>query len=929
MRLYFHSLLQEGEPLEIEPVSGIAGPVMRVEAFKEVIELESMTIPGGRLTAVPGIVSAQGIDVYEQPNGDILVDARNVLTGGTFLAQNENGEAAQITVEPSLQPRGQPEGLQYHLPTNSQNRYIFEPRKQHRKVYFSKSPAAMTRAQIAAAAGVSESTVNINWLLSNPQYGGSEAMPVHISMYSIFKALHTVNTYGKRSDWFLFERGYDYPEITVTMFMCGEDELHPLVYGTWGTGQRPVADFFIWTTLGPRYFAAIGFKTQRIYPQKGNTIIIEDMDISGRHESVIRANFFTLNESMVYDVFLDIPKNGGDLWRPSQDRCSGLFFSGGDSSYFRRSLFDKCGWEEGYNVTNSFSNGLTAAYPPTYFNHNAYGSFSNMDPLFELCITARAASQGFQTRAGGVVDRCFFWENNIALGLQSANNDGPTGGFGYVRDSVALGAGYKRVSEYQGGVNKGMGLNCYGSMRGTIVAHKANPANQAEFDARFLSYGDMGDPVGEMQRHFVNDTIVYKWTLKNKTTEWDDMNVPAISEAVLDQLTFQKWGQDFLDVASEPTGNDILLNLRTQADLGTITADIIQFARTGFGNPLPVRTAAADLVFRPDTAQEGFWYSNRYNWPDGTVPGTHPGDTFDLAGNFCRFNHLTVEVASARFNGGRMDYVGGRQTVGQILDAANISIQRAGQVYMNGAAHPLTVGAVAGRMKASGTIADLRGQFTGKSQTLLGPLTTVKQGETLLLSGQGVEFGWDGTGTAELIIEGTLVLRAGVTLRVTDNYYKTPDVNSGAIVKTASGAPLGTIVDMWDSRTDREGTLQLCDITAPIPSEVGEKIIAATTWSVDKAYAIFEDKTVNFAAVISNGIPFPKRFRSGAVGNGVTEPTVTATVRLRGAVQIEDAHLLTAGQTYQSDDGVTFVDEDAVLPPGMSITGGRLQFMVS
>ncbi|MCG6110748.1 MAG: hypothetical protein MEQ74_00985 [Paracoccus sp.] len=928
MSMKFHSPVLPGSPFAVTNVSGVAGPGVSVDEWGRALEFLDVSMAGGRMLRVPGIVSVDGLDTYEQADGDVFVDARDVLSGGTFLAQNEDGDTAQLTVAPSLQPRGQPQGLQYHLPTNAQDRYIVEPGKNHRTVYFSKSPAAMTRAMIAADAGVSESTVNLTWLLANTQYGGSEDMPVSISMLSTFTALHNVQNYGKRSDWFLFERGYDYPEIPATMWMCGEDELHPLVYGTWGAGPRPVASFLVWTKQAPRYFLVAGFKASNVFPQKGNTIIMEDMEITGDKEMIVRTNFFTLNDSMVYEVFLQVPKNNGDLWRPSQDRISGLFFSGGDSAYFRNSLFDKNGWEEGYNVTNSFVNAQTSPMPMSYFNHNIYGSFSNMDPLFELCVTARGASQGVQTRAGGVVDRCFFWENNVALGLQSANDIGPTGGFGYVRDSVALGAGYKRVSEYQGGVNKGLGLNCWGSMKGTIVAHKANPADQEEFDARFLAYGDQGAPVGEMERHFANDTIVYKWTLKSKTTEWENMNVPAIAEATLDQVTFQKWGQDFLSLASEPSGSDILLDLRTRTNIGAITRDIIQFAKTGFGVPSPTRTTAANVVARPDTDQEGFWWSNRYNWIGGIVPGADPGDTFDLVGNFYRFNHRTDTVAGGLFNGGRIDFVGGRLTItGPLSDAANISIQRAGQIYLNSSAFPLTVGAVAGRMKVTGVLADLRGHFTGKSQTLLGTTATVKAGETLRLSGQQVEFGWADAGSGELIVEGTLALRAGVTLAVTDNYYKTPEANSGTVARSANGNPLATITDMWDTRTDKEAALQLCDVTGALPASVGEQIVVATGWSVDKTYARYEDKTVNFASIVSRGLPFPKVFRSGI--NGMSAPTATGTVRLRGNVVIEDAHLLAAGQTYQSGAGVTFVDEGATFDAGVSIVGGALRVAVS
>ncbi|WP_265499836.1 hypothetical protein [Paracoccus beibuensis] len=279
----------------------------------------------------------------------------------------------------------------------------------------------------------------------------------------------------------------------------------------------------------------------------------------------------------------------------------------------------------------------------------------------------------------------------------------------------------------------------------------------------------------------------------------EQQQCPAIPEAELDQISFQNWGGLLMGTAISTPDSTILQHMRTLKGLGAITLDVIRYVKEGFGQPLPERTTPASLVFTPDTDQEGFWYSNLYNWPDHTIPGTHSGDTFNLAGNYCRFNHETVTVASAKFSGGRMDYVGGRQTIGTLLDAANISVHRAGQVYIGSSAFPLKIGAVAGRVKLNGTFTNLNGRFIGKSQTLLGTSATVPAGETLTLSGTRVEFGWDGPTGGTLNIEGTLKLRAGVTLRVTDNYYKTAEANSGEIAERSDGTRIGIITDMYDT----------------------------------------------------------------------------------------------------------------------------------
>ena len=90
------------------------------------------------------------------------------------------------------------------------------------------------------------------------------------------------------------------------------------------------------------------------------------------------------------------------------------------------------------------------------------------------------------------------------------------------------------------------------------------------------------------------------------------------------------------------------------------------------------------------------------------------------------------------------------------------------------------------------------------------------------------------------------------------------------------------------------------------------------------------DKIATVGSVLSAGIPMLQRFRSGAIGDGLTEPTVTASLVLAAGSQvvITRQDLLAPGSYDLTGPGVTVTDEGATLPAGVSVTGGKLVLVV-
>ena len=224
----------------------------------------SATATQGRVTEIDlqeaDIVSAS---VAEQPAyGHAVINPDNklalVLSGTvstsdltipvqiTHSDETVETKTVNVTVANGTQDKGWGMGDIYMLETDGNTRTVIEPGRAHRKVYVSMSADAWSRQDIATAEGVSLGSVSANFLAARPFYGGSPEEPLDDDAANwLFAAL----TNGNKQDstWWLLERGYEYPEFLkkgtgphYVSQMRGESPLHPVLFGAWGTGDRPV-----------------------------------------------------------------------------------------------------------------------------------------------------------------------------------------------------------------------------------------------------------------------------------------------------------------------------------------------------------------------------------------------------------------------------------------------------------------------------------------------------------------------------------------------------------------------------------------------------------------------------------------------------------------------------------------------------------------
>ncbi len=241
---------------------------------------------------------------------------------------------------------------------------------------------------------------------------------------------------------------------------------------------------------------------------------------------------------------------------------------------------------------------------------------------------------------------------------------------------------------------------------------------------------------------------------------------------------------------------------------------------------------------------------------------------------------------------------------------------------------PLDISADSGLTQIAGAVTNMDMEVRGHAEVLLGPDCTVPAGKSLVISGQRPLVGWDGTGTATLTVAGTLEFRVGMMLTTGIDTSTTLPKGTGQMFTGADiiGVNFQAILADFEAlSSSTNNRLWLSDVTG-LPL-AGESYKFGTIQpNADKI-----DLALQVGAIASRGVAPLQRFRSGAVGDGLTEPTVTATVTLAAgsSVVISGLDLLLPGTYDLTGPGVTVTDQGATLPAGVSVTGGKLVLVVS
>lgn len=834
--------------------------------------------------------------------------------------------------------RGFSSGRHYWLAQGPDGRFKPEPGRRHRKIYVSGSAAAMDRAAIAAHAGVAENVVTGAWLAARPQYGGSTAMPITETVRQLLTPVLWGASQDSRSDWLLYERGHSYEitKLSNIAHMRGESELHPLVFGAWGNGARPVmSSGAAWETVGgPRFLLIRDLQFTILVPKGAYGIIFENCRVKSRSENqMTNTGMATLREVAIHDVARAAPRNNRTTWHGSEDRISGMYTGSCQNLMLDSILVDRCGWAEGYDPDCDGKR----PQPPSDRNHGLYLTHTNRDLHVRDSMITRNSSAGLQSRYGGQIEGNLFVDNNVATLIKSSNDTGePIHQFTNFIDNVNFGAGYKKVSQYQGAIHWGFACSTpLTAQIGSIVAHLANPDDPDEVAARKSSNSsrpdwDAGQSHTKDTAYIVNDIQVYGWNRSRETGEFVNTGVDGLDPAVLNQTTIQRFAAQ---TVNQPKAgiNDLVEHVRddTENRIGATVRAAVGWTKARFGRPLPARTAPADPVFRPDPRTEGFRWDNRLNWSTLDLPGTHSSDSADLDGHDVLFGTLDRSIVGLRSRGGTLDVTSGRLFAGGLVDAADITVRDAGQLVLGAATQPVAVRASGGRVHLTGAVSSLALEARGNAEVLLGPDARVPAGRALVIGGERTLVGWDGTGTATLTVAGTLEFRVGITLRVGGTGFKQRYVELGRRIEAANfAATIGAYEELAEKGNTNK--LVLTDVTGlPV---IGDSFVCGAEMTTEAGTdGPDADLVGTVTSIFSRGLSPLQVFRSGAIGDGLTAPTVTASVVLAAGsiIAIDRRDLLTPGTYDLTGPGVTVTNNGATLPAGVTVTGGKMVLTVS
>lgn len=713
--------------------------------------------------------------VKDQGNGSFSLDLTRVPAADAIKYAGSDGRVQLIDPLPQEQRAGWGDGEYYFLELDEADNFVVEPGRNHRKIYVTNGPHGLTAAQIAKQAGVAESTVTGVWLTARPEYGSTEQTAL---AEPLGQALRTAlfRTGEPASHWYLMERGYHYAALGYSILTSGESELHPVLFGAWGSGARPVIESSpganrFWSS----YIVIQGLEFIEGFNPKGMCIIVSDCVSRNSDFLTNGVEKFTVRNTKILDVARRVGKDyvpiSPGYWEPSNNRSSSVFMNDVTGLLMDRVMVDMGGWGEGYDTH------LSADFPqpPSGLSHALYIQYSTRDCFFRDMWISRGASMGLMSRAGGTVRDCFLAENNIVGALlygDDGNGLGTAGNYALIDGTVATSSAWKRVrspaEKYPGApdLNTREGAYNWGwqslthrmSMVGNIVAHHANPDDPVEQTAR--PSADVAVKTGASL--FADDSIVHNWggETRNAVAPVEQMNATT-AQLLAQHLTGEASLKAlFAWARSQP----VSVAVRTALD----------YFRSGYGAEIALpRKKSETLVFRPDARGEGYRWDNRLNWSTGDLPGNlaHEAgtaqDSVDLNGNFVRFGGLQTSVAQLRLAGGTLDVTSGKLAVGRIQDEGAIVIRDSGQLWTGGnagVAYTLRGGRlVLGRTEILGDMA-----VSGNAQLRLGPDATLPKGRTLRIDGSCCTVGWFGRDAAKLTLSGTLDLRP--TMQVALDY---------------------------------------------------------------------------------------------------------------------------------------------------------------
>ena len=688
-------------------------------------------------------------------DADISFDIRVTYANGEIEDRTVN-----VDVTEGEQDAGWGVGNYYKLETDVNDRTVVEHGDNHRKVHVSGSEDALTLQDIANIEGVALWKVNGAFLIEHEEYGSSPDMALAVDAA---KTLWTglLNEEGGSSDWLLFERGYEYDDLSHSILINnanGESELNPLYVGAYGEGDRPVINSVLVSFKSGSDNVVIQdlHFTGGALLYAGNNLLFENVEFT-KKDMIVQGigttmSGITLRNSSIYDVHLEEPNDGREDWAAIPDRIAGIYVSSTKDALIENTFFDHAGWVDGYETNGE--------QPPSMASHNIYIQTNNNGINLRDNIIMRGAGNDAQIRSGGYIEDNLFLDSNAGVmfaggGVNSETGLEQAGNYTLFSNNV-LTSGAHRVAEGQSAAVT-LGVNNLGYMAtlvNNIVTHLANPNDPDELAAKTITHTALAhgrdDP-------YYNDTIVYNWAGGTRDPDFQNQNTDGLDFAALNETTIQNFTAQLLGTETASIADLAnFLRSQVQGELDTVVdADLINaFFQTAFGLSTELRSEAVTLRFVPDELGDGVRWDNRLNWDTEDLPGTQDGDSVDLAGNWVNFGGTTVLENLAFGADGRLSVKSGRlELTGELRvekEGGELSIDSAGQVWVNGYTDTdrLSINADGGRFANTGIFtgsADLR--VTDNAQVILasdGAAYVLGDKNKIVVTGGDSKVGFDG-----------------------------------------------------------------------------------------------------------------------------------------------------------------------------------------
>jgi len=509
---------------------------------------EEITITAwdGKTVLVPETIASisQGHVVPAEEGGTyvVLSDLPDFNTVTELTGETDTGTPVKINLVPRRQYRGHAKGINYMLPIDKTTGMVaFEKGRSGHKYFATRRPrndvsgkGGYTKQDIATELGVALSSITDTWIRDNGIYGKSENKPLAFETAAALwsNLLKTRGGNGRffESNWLVIEAGFDYSDFRhpsggnfIPDHTSGESPFHPVLITSYGTGTRPFINHTGAAQFQDRvtgnWICQQNVDCPYIWNLSAFSAIYSHVDVWGHKERLrYRGGFYlqggghkTMYRCGSFDAH-PLPADANSTQLANNNWGSGgakhhasVYTETLDSFLCLESYPDMGGWERGYDLTNRiFADPADPTtflpVPPTALAHNFYIQHNHANATLRRNWVTRGSSHAIQIRPGGIVEDNVLAEANVFGNAPGTSKDpvtdinsvGRMGNYISFVGNILTSGGYKRVASNMRPAAVNFGFSLDGSdpeAFENIVMHWANPDDAAERVEKLTNQG--------------------------------------------------------------------------------------------------------------------------------------------------------------------------------------------------------------------------------------------------------------------------------------------------------------------------------------------------------------------------------------------------------------------------------------------------------